>query len=306
MKVPESTIEADYIKRINQVFAYIQTHLSEELSLQKLAQIAHFSPFHFHRIFKTIVGETLKDYIGRQRLEGAAIELMYREEVNIGALSHDYGFSSNAVFTRAFNRLFGMSPSAYRSKHFIDSKKGKRLSKESKAVPDYQKYVRSINHLKHWRDMNGNIEVKQMPQMDVAYITCMGVDGMEQSFERLMQWARPKGLLDSENVKMATIYYDSFKTTEPSKVRMNACLVLEEPVEVAGEIGKTQINAEKCIVGRFELGVNEFEKAWTGMFLWMKEQGYSISESNPYEVYYNDYHEHPEKKFILDLCIPVN
>lgn len=306
MKVPENAIEADYIKRINQVFVHIERHLGDELCLEKLAQIAHFSPFHFHRIFKTIVGETLKDYISRQRLEGAAIELIHREEVNIGVLSQDFGFSSNAVFTRAFNRLFGKSPSAYRRQHYIDSKQGKAHSKQGKVVPDYQKYVRSINHLKHWIEMNANIEVKEMPQMEVAYITCMGVEGMEQSFERLIQWARPKGLLDSDNTKMATIYYDSFKTTEPSKVRMNACLVLEKPVEVSGEIGKTQIKAEKCIVGRFELAINEFEKAWTGMFLWMKEQGYSISESNPYEVYYNDYHEHPEKKFILDLCIPVN
>lgn len=305
MKVPDTSTEADYVKRINQVFLHIERHLGAELSLEKLSQIAHFSPFHFHRIFKTIVGETLNDYITRQRLERAAIELSNRKEVNIGSLSFDLGFSSNAVFTRAFKRVFGSSPSQYRSENYLDSNQGKTLSNESKTIPEYQKYVRSINQIKQWINMNANIEVKEMPHMEVAYITCMGVEGMRPSFERLSRWAQPKGLMDSEDTKMVTIYHDSFKTTEPSKVRMSACLVLDRPAEAEGEISRKEITAEKCIVGRFELGINEFEKAWTGMFLWMKENGYNKSESNPFEVYYNDYMEHPQQKFILDLCIPV-
>jgi len=305
LKAPENSIQADYVKRINHVFEHIEKHLGEELSLEKIAQIANFSPFHFHRIFKTIVGETLNDYISRQRLAHAANRLMHACEINIGELAHDFGFSSNAVFTRAFKRIHGMSPSAYRNQHVRNSKNGKPDSNESKTAPEYHEYVRNMNNLKNWIEMNANATVKEMPGVEVAYITCMGVNEMDGAFQRLMQWAGPKGLLESENLRMATIYHDSFKTTQPNQVRMSACLFLENPITVEGEVGKTEIPTERCVVGRFEIGMDEFEKAWSGMFIWLNENGYSTSGSKPYEIYYNDFRKHPEQKFILDICIPI-
>lgn len=58
-----------YIYRINQVIDYVRSHLDEELSLQTLASLATFSPFHFHRIFKALTGETVNDFVRRVRLE---------------------------------------------------------------------------------------------------------------------------------------------------------------------------------------------------------------------------------------------
>lgn len=305
MKAPYNPTEKDYVKRLNKVFDYIDKHLSENLSLNQLAEIAHFSPFHFHRIFKTLVGETLNEYISRQRLNRAANHLMLNEHPNIGALAFDLGFSSNAVFTRAFKRIFGQSPSAYNKSQFAFSKIGKTVSKESKKDPVYPEYVRSIINLKKWIDMNGNVEVKELEKVNTAYITCFGVNEMGNAFERLMAWAGPKGLLN-EDLKMATVYHDSFKTTDADRVRMSVSMFLDTPVEPEGEIGSSDLPGGKTIVGRFEIGMDEFEKAWSGMFIWMNENGFSRSEQNPYEVYHNDYREHPEQKFILDICIPVN
>ena len=70
-------------------------------------------------------------------------------------------------------------------------------------------------------------------------------------------------------------------------------------------MSQTIIEAGKCIVGSFEIGLNEFEQAWTGLFLWMNENGYKKADRNPYEIYHNDFNTHPEKKFILDLHIPI-
>ena len=92
---------------------------------------------------------------------------------------------------------------------------------------------------------------------------------------------------------------------EHGKVRMSACIVLNKPVEVEGEIGLTSINAGKFIVGRFEIGLNEFEKSWTGLFLWMNENGYQKADENPFEIYHNNFNEHPERKAIVDFYIPV-
>jgi AraC family transcriptional regulator len=119
-----------------------------------------------------------------------------------------------------------------------------------------------------------------------------------------MKWATPLGLM-SEQTKMVTIYHDSFKVTEANKVRISACILINQPVEAEGEMGLTSIKEGKFIVGSFEIGLDEFEKSWTGLFIWMHENGYKKAHRNPFEMYHNNFNEHPKKKAIVDFCIPV-
>ena len=65
----------EYQLRINKVTDYIHNHIDQPLSLQKMAGIACFSPFHFHRVFTILTGETPTDYIKRTRIEKAALLL---------------------------------------------------------------------------------------------------------------------------------------------------------------------------------------------------------------------------------------
>jgi transcriptional regulator GlxA family with amidase domain len=65
-----------YVERVNAVIDYIEAHLAEDLSLATLAEVAHFSPYHFHRVFSTMIGETLSRFISRLRVERAATLLV--------------------------------------------------------------------------------------------------------------------------------------------------------------------------------------------------------------------------------------
>lgn len=67
--------EIEYRKRINKVLAFIDDHFNEALPLGRLAGVAGFSPFHFHRIFQSFTGESLHEYIKRIRLGKAAHQL---------------------------------------------------------------------------------------------------------------------------------------------------------------------------------------------------------------------------------------
>ena len=153
--------------------------------------------------------------------------------------------------------------------------------------------------------MNAKIEIKETAQLKLAGITHIGVNGIENAFEKLAKWAIPKGLLKNSEAKMGRIFFDSFKVTAPDKVRMSVFLTTNESFEAEGEINKLTINKGKCIVGRFEITPIEFEKSWTSLFIWMNENGYKKSSENPFEIYHNDYREHPENKFIVDLNIPI-
>jgi AraC family transcriptional regulator len=85
-----------------------------EPSLATLAARAGWSPFHLHRAFRAMVGETPKQYTLRLRLERAAARLA-SSDASVLDIALDAGFSSHEVFTRAFGRYFGRTPTAYRA-----------------------------------------------------------------------------------------------------------------------------------------------------------------------------------------------
>ncbi|TXK77091.1 GyrI-like domain-containing protein [Mesonia sp. K4-1] len=304
MPVTDKNIEANYKTRINRVFEYIDQNLESNLSLQSVSEIAFFSPFHFHRIFKFVTGETLNEYITRKRIEKSASDLLHKN-ITATKIAHNYGFSDNSSFSRAFKKYFKVSPTEFKKQNPNRFSKIRQLkSKNGQDYPNSEKYICIIDNLKNWIEMNARIEIKEVPKMNVAYVSCIGSQNLENAFGKLMQWATPKGLMNDQT-KMMTIYHDSFKFTDANKVRMSASILLNKPEEIDGEVGLTTIETGKFIVGSFIIGVDEFEKSWTGLFVWMNDQGYKKADREPFEIYYNNFNEHPEKKAIVDFYIPI-
>lgn len=97
-----------------QLLRAIRRRLDEDVSLDALATRAGWSPFHLHRAFTRMVGETPKQYTLRLRLEGAAARLLASDD-SIVDVAFAAGFKSHEVFTRAFRRHFGRTPAAYRA-----------------------------------------------------------------------------------------------------------------------------------------------------------------------------------------------
>lgn len=304
MKILDKEIQIDYQNRINRVFQYIDENLDSDLSLNTISDIAFFSPYHFHRIFKFITEETLNEYVIRRRIEKSVLDLLHKN-ITTTEIAHKYGFSDNSSFSRAFKKFYGVNPTEFKKQSPNKYSKISQLeSKNGQEYPEHEKYICIINNLKNWIKMNAKIGIKEMPKMDLAYVSSIGHQNLETAYQKLMKWATPQGLMNDQT-KMVTIYHDSFKVTEASKVRMSASLLLNKPVETKGEIGLTSIKAGKFIVGSFVIGMNEFEKSWTGLFIWMNENGYKKADENPFEIYHNNFNEHPERKSIVDFCIPI-
>jgi AraC family transcriptional regulator len=92
----------------------LRGRLDGDVSLDALSVRAGWSPFHLHRDFRRIVGETPKQYTLRLRLEGAAARLLASDE-SVTDVALEAGFASHEVFTRAFRRHFGRTPASYRA-----------------------------------------------------------------------------------------------------------------------------------------------------------------------------------------------
>lgn len=295
-----------YISSVNKALRFMDENLDTALSLKMIAEVACFSPFHFHRIFKTITNETLNAYITRKRIEKIASILIRKPDVSISELSLQYSFSSNSSLTRSFKKYYGLSPSDFRKqKNNRFSKISKIESKNGQAQVVFEEYICSINHLKNWIEMNAKIEIKEMPELKLAYVTSIGKNGIAASYDTLVKWAIPLELLKSPEAKMVTIYHDSYKTTDSEKVRMSACITLTAPVKASGNIGTTIIAKGKFIVGSFVIGLDEFEKSWNSLFVWMAENGYKKADREPFEIYHNDYRTDPENKCVVDYLIPI-
>lgn len=296
----------EYIQRINKVLSYIEEHSASDISLETIASVGMYSPFHFHRIFKAITRETLHSYMTRKRIENAAIMLIHKPDRSIADIAFIQGFKSDAVFSRTFKKIYGQSPRDFRQANKGNFNKiDKQESKNGKEYYRTDEYLCRITSLIEWIKMNAHIDVQTLPTMTIVYTTHIGEQGIERAFDRIVRWALPKGILQNGSSKLCRVFHDSFKFTDTDKVRMSIGIIVQGHSENAGEISTMTMNVGHCIVGRFVIEVHDFEKAWSSLFLWMDAKGYKKSPSHPFEIYHNDYREHPEKKCIVDLCIPV-
>lgn len=294
----------EYVKRVCKAMNYISRNIDRSLSLEEIAEEAHFSMYHFHRVFKAVTGETVTGFTRRLRLEMAAGYLVGYPKTDITKIAIDCGFSSSQNFAKTFRQHFGMTPSEYRK-----SKIGNKFSKHENALSLTTVYDPDMvleNLLRNERRMNVKAEVKNQPEYHVAYVRKMGPYGKEtceQAFGELLQWACPKGYLNSGVV--LGVYWDNPEITPPEKCRIDACVGVPQGTEPDGPAGIQTISGGPYAVCHFEITETEFQKAWEDAFAWLIDSGYECENKPCYEFYHNDAREHPEGKWIVDICIPL-
>lgn len=323
--IKQKFLREEYIGRINRVIDYIESNISQELSLEELAAVAHFSPFHFHRTFGAMVGETLSGFIKRLRIEKAASMLTQNPKKSITEIAYKCGFSSSAGFARIFQDTFQMNASKWRDGGYLgNSKIGKKNSKEGKQVDKvrqdfivYPPYTEGITEqiwrveMKTNKELISSVEVKDVPEMHVAYIRHIGpYAGDEQLFgnlfNKLCTWAGPRGLLRFPETKFITIYHDNPDITDENKLRTDVCITALKDTKVDGEIGKSIIPAGKYAIAHFEITPDKYGDAWNAVYGgWLPESGYQPDDRPCFELYLNDPKQHPEGKHIVDIYAPV-
>src|SRR5690606_32956469 len=87
------------------VLDYIHAHLDEELSVDTLSRIAHFSRFHFHRQFSDYTGITVTRLVQMLRLRRASLQLVFNKRARITDIAFQAGFANAESFSRAFRRI---------------------------------------------------------------------------------------------------------------------------------------------------------------------------------------------------------
>ncbi|WP_459209573.1 AraC family transcriptional regulator [Aquimarina rhabdastrellae] len=288
-------------QNINRALHYIDTHLEEDLSLTKVASQTYYSPYHFHKLFKAIVNESLYTYIKRKRIEKAAATLMRRKEIPIAEIALRFNFESIASFSKAFKKFYGIAPLHFRTK--APSNLAQLVRKNGQAISFIEPYICAsiINS-----QTKMETQIKVLDTIHMASITHIGKsEPLQQSFYKLIEWGKSEGHITSPDFKMGMVYHDSYKITDPSKVRHSVSLITTQPIKANGIIDSLTIQQDTYLIISLVIPPSQFTQAWKDAFVWATEHGYKPSGNKCFEIYHNDFNQHPEKKCIVDLHIPI-
>lgn len=227
--------EAIYRDRIQKSLQFIWDHLERSIQLDEVAQASHFSPYHFHRIFHGLMGETVNNYIGRLRLEKAVNQLLFKPETSITDIALATGFSSSANFAKAFKAYFGATPSQIRNPEVTkNSKIGKIKSKYGKDFDPIALYHFPMNgnNLEQAHQSSLDVRVIAMEEKIVCGLSSLGYElqSIHETWDKLTQWAKIAGLALDAKDRFA-ICHDNPLITPLDKCRYDALLVLPTEVE---------------------------------------------------------------------------
>jgi AraC family transcriptional regulator len=205
---------SNYRERVSRVVAHMQANLRDDLSLDALAKVACFSPYHFQRVFKAMTGESPSEFVKRVRLEKAA-NMLAASSAPITDIAMECGFSSPSVLSREFKLRFGMAPVTWR----------RTTAREAK---DADVVIRFIPDDADW----SGASIERRPAIRVAAVTCFeGYGrGIAKAYAALYRWAGAKGLLSDRPIAMG-IPWDNPSITHATKCRYSACLEIPATAE---------------------------------------------------------------------------
>ena len=193
----------DVTSGLASAIAYIRAHLDESLDLAALATRAGFSPFHFHRVFRALVGESLGAYIRRERLQRAALALRNGKR-EITELALEAGYETHSAFTRAFNEHFGVTPSAFRS------------DESTPIVPAHA--------LPQFQGKPMDVAVVELPPRRLLAFHQLGsYRNVGAAFAKLREIESARGFI-SDRTEFLGLSYDDPGSVDEDRLRFDACM----------------------------------------------------------------------------------
>lgn len=285
MKQRTSTKE-EYLKQINIMIEYINNHLDEPIDLSGLAEISHFSPYHFHRITRAFMGEPIGAYIIRMKLETAARLLRYTD-IPVSDIAYKVGYDVPTSLSKAFKQQYGISPIDYRNdKNYMIMKQEKKNLQLTIKGP----------------------KVMNIPAKKAIYIKLFGEYSsldFSGSWERLWQFVKEYKLF-SAGMEHLAIYHDDPKVTEPEKLRTDICLIIKKEVKPQGEIGVKEMKSGKFAMFLYKGSYEHLDAAYDIIYSQLlPDNNLKIRNDHGFEKYLN----HPDKtkpeKLKTEIYVPV-
>lgn len=294
-----STLD-DYKERMLRVLLYIQGHLDENLPLEKLARVAAFSPYHFHRIFRGMLGESVKEHIRRLRLERAAVRLKHSDSP-ITMIAFEAGYESHEAFTRAFKAMRGMTPSEFRSRNGTYPPLSSRTRvhyRERGEISGFEPHIPGGKPM--------DVKIETLEPMRVAFVRHIGpYKDCGPAWEKLCAHLGKKGLLGPDT-RYIGLCHDDPEVTAADKIRYDACATVGEDFEAAGEIGVQEIEGGDYAVTTHLGPYDKLSETYAALFgQWLPASGRECRSAPSLEFYLNDPESTDPEDLVTDIYAPL-
>ncbi|MEL6714289.1 MAG: AraC family transcriptional regulator [Planctomycetota bacterium] len=285
---------------MNRAIDHVLAHLPEPLPLEAVARAADFSPFHFHRIFRSLMGETLQQFVKRVRLERAVREMVHGGGRSLTEIALGVGFASSSDFSRCFKQCYGISPSAFDADAF---RRTRRAELQTLAEPEERHLLAG---LPAGENPDGfEAALRRLPPRVVAYTRVAdpfrpGV--VADAARGLVRWAEARGA--------ASGAWLGYMWDDPEIVALPDCRydvgVVVDDVRAEGSVGRMEFPAMTVasvpIAGGIDLEMRAIDWLWR---TWLPSSGYVPTDHPSFEAWAGRPFEHGEEHFELEVQIPV-
>ncbi len=282
-----------HISRINDVLFYIHKDISRVLSAKELAAVAAYSEQHFHRIFKSVVGESIHQYIRRIRMEYAANQLMFDSAASVNEVANKCGFNSVSSFSRAFKATFKVAPGEWRKQDMLVAEKP---------------YLSDPDVAAGYRRIEGMVlpepKIIEAPDRLAAYVRHKGYNrSIKNAWFILKAWAA------SENRDFSMqfgLHHSNPAWVELSKCRYVACISIDRPLKFRSIVNQMVIPGGLHAVFRLN-GVYGELLPQIGLVLekWLPASGFKMRSTPAYVHYHQNHFLREDERFELDFYLPI-
>ncbi|MCC7052619.1 MAG: AraC family transcriptional regulator [Gemmatimonadaceae bacterium] len=290
-----------YIEAVQRVVSHLVARLDESADLHALARLAGLSPFHFHRVFRGMVGETPLELLRRLRLERAACALR-DTSLPVTSVAFGAGYETHEAFTRAFRSAFGTSPTDFRRQRALRAVLSAPSGLHFRVGQVQPQFTPS--------DTGGHtmqVDIEQLPDLRLAAVTHVGpYSTIGKAFERLGRLAGPAGLFNDPSALMIALYHDDPDATPPEELRSCAAVSVAESAVLPTGVEELRLQggsyARHTHVGAFD-ALNVVWPRFLGEAL--PASGYALLDGPALEIYRSDLRTTPRDEVRTDLLVPV-
>lgn len=271
----------DYVDRVNRAIDHAVRHLAEPLPLADLARVARFSPYHFHRIFSALMGETVHAFVKRVRLERALYLMSHQSGLSLTQVAFACGFSSSSDFSRSFRARYPVSPRGLDIERFRSERRADLLE----TLAPQQRH--RLAGLPAGENPDGfTVRLRPVPARRVAYVRVFHPydGGVPAAAARLVAWAEARGLADGQ--------WLGYQWEDPETVPLEQCrydvgLEIPREVVVRDEVGTIEFPAmtlaEIDVVGPVDLELRALQWLYRA---WLPTSGFAPDHQPCFEAWH--------------------
>ncbi len=281
----------NYQRRFTRVFDYIDKHLDEPLLLERLSEVAHFSPFHFHRQFSAYCGLPPGRYIQLMRLKRASYRLAFNPHEKVIDIALDAGFQHAESFSRAFKQLFEVTPSEFRQQ------------------PVWVDWHQRMPQPQHKRRESMSVEIYDFPVTKAAMLVHRGDPlSINETAAQFIAWRKSTGLSPVRSSQTFGVAPHDPGTTSPDEFEFRICGSVSAEIAEDNAFGvvNTVIPAGRCAVLRHQGSHDALTALAQGLYRdWLPTSGEELRDFPLFFHYHNFVHEVAEHELVTDIYLPL-